>query len=341
MLVAKFNCPVCEAVLMPPAPVPSGKKFKCPKCARVIVVPEPEEDIEEVEEDFEDVEEVRPERQRPRKVRDEDDEEGPARRRAARDVEEYEEERERPKKPRKKAKKKAGGGAGLKIALFAGIGLLLLGGAGVGVYFLVTRVGGNPQARAFDDATAILTGVTDQASAQAARAALVAVGTRLREMHDKQMADLKKGLDHLNRDPAAIQRAFDEAMRNPEKARADAERMENEHRPMKEALARLTKEASRVSKVPGGKELLAAFWEAWGEGGKMMSFAVGMTETAENLNKALGGFQNIRIGMTEKQVTDILGKPFNIDTSRPGLRTLSYINGAIDIKDGKVVKKFP
>ena len=95
MLVAKFHCPACEAVLEPTAPVPCGKKIKCPKCMRVIVVPEPEEDFEEVEEDFEEVEEVEPERKRPRAVRDE---ERPACRRAARDDED---EEERPKKPRK------------------------------------------------------------------------------------------------------------------------------------------------------------------------------------------------------------------------------------------------
>ena len=184
------------------------------------------------------------------------------------------------------------------------------------------------------EAKAALAGVKDQASAQAAKPALLAIGKRLREPSDKAMAALAQ-------DPGAITRAIDEAMRNPEKARAEAARIDAEQAPAKKAMEEMIQEASRVGKVPGGKELLAAFWDSWGDEGKMVGFAVGLTQMGENINKSTGGFQSIQLGMTEKQVTDILGKPFNIDTSRPGQRTLSYVNGAIDIKDGRVVKKFP
>jgi hypothetical protein len=91
MLVAKFNCPACEAPLKPAAPVPSGKKFKCPKCTRVIVVPSPEDDVEEFEEDIDTVEEVEPVRKRSRPSREGVEEERPGRRRAAREDEEDDE----------------------------------------------------------------------------------------------------------------------------------------------------------------------------------------------------------------------------------------------------------
>ena len=335
MLVAKFNCPASEATLKPAAPVPSGKKVKCPECTRVIVVPTPEDEDEEIEE----FEEVEPQRERPRKVREEVEEERPSRRRVTRDDDEEVEE-ERPQKPRKKAKKKArSGGSGLKIALFAVIGLLLAG-AGVGVYFLVTKVGSggasDPRVSALEEAKAILAGVKDQASAQAAKPALVAVGKRLREPYDKAMAALAQ-------DPGAIGRAFEEAKRNPGNARAESARYEREQEAAKKAMDDLIPEAVRVNKVPGGKELLAAFWDSWGDEGKMVGFAVGMTQMMGEgtTPPRKGDIGSVRIGMTEQEVRDIMGNPFTIDTNRPGFRVLSYITGAIDIKDGKVVKKFP
>ena len=190
------------------------------------------------------------------------------------------------------------------------------------------------------EATSALAGVKDQASAQSARPALIAIAKRLREPYDKAMTA-------MSNDPGAMQRAFDEALaeslRNPEKARAEAERHEKELLPVKLAMDDLITEAARVTNVPGGKELLDAFWDAWGEEGKLVKLGVGMSQMAKGVtNEATkGNIGSVRIGMTEHEVIDIMGKPFNIDTNRPGLRVLSYITGAVDIKDGKVVKKFP
>jgi hypothetical protein len=144
-------------------------------------------------------------------------------------------------------------------------GILILS---IGGWFLLSPLFvGNAGARinALNEATAILRTVPSPVSPQTARPALVAVGQRLRAFHEQDMAAMKKALD----DPEAIKRAIDEAMRNPEKARKEAERLEREQKPFKEATQRLVMEMLRVNRVEGGKELLTAFFDACGEGGKM------------------------------------------------------------------------
>ena len=332
MLVAKFPCPECHALLTPAVPQPSGVKLKCPRCSRVIVVPSsPVEEVEEVE--------AQPERKRvTSRRRDEDEEDRPSRRRDARE----DEEDERPRNQRKRPKKVRRGGSGMKVAILVGVGLVVLIGASVGGYFLVTAIQSgelsNPRLRPINQATSALTGVHDQASAQVARSTLVPLGQRLREYHEQDMAAMANA---KMPDSATIQKAVDEAMRNPEKAKADWERHEKEMLPMKTATEKLIKEVASVNKVPGGKELLESFWAAWGDGGKWVKFSVGMEEMSKEFDKSTPeNFRKINVGMTEKEVTDILGKPFLIDTAKPGVRKLAYPVGFVDIKDGKVASKF-
>ena len=267
MLATKFNCPECGALLKPSSPQPVGKKVKCPECAHPFTVPSPEVD------DHDDLEEVEHDEAATRRATNR----GPVRRSAERGDEE--DEAERPSRGKSKARKKRKanrGGSGLKIALILGGALLGAVALGVGGYFLVsflTRSPAQARADAHDEATAALAGVTDQASADAAKPRLLRAAQRLRAFHEKDMAALKKGLKKLEEDPEAIRKAIDEAMKNPEKARARTAKAEKEYLPLVEAQARLMQEVTRVRKVPGGKELLASFYEAWGPGSDLVRIA--------------------------------------------------------------------
>jgi len=307
MLVAKFHCPECNALLKPSSPQQEGKKVKCPKCACTFTVPSQESDEPDELEEAEarpssrvttrraerqpavlEEEEDRPVRRRTtRRDEDEEEEERPARRRAARE-EEPEEDREEPRNRRKKPRKKAQGGSALKIVLILGVVLFLLVGVSVGGYFLVTTLLVSPaqaRARILDEATAALAGVKDQASATAARPKLVRVGERLKELHAKDLAELEKGLKKLADDPDMVKNAMDEAMRNPDKARAQMEKIEKEQRPLREAMQKMIVEATRVSKVPGGPELLNAFYDAWGPGSGEVKMAIGLVGAMDGFGR--------------------------------------------------------
>ncbi len=45
MPLTKLVCPMCEAQLRPPTPVPAGKKIKCPKCGATFAAQGDEEDV--------------------------------------------------------------------------------------------------------------------------------------------------------------------------------------------------------------------------------------------------------------------------------------------------------
>jgi hypothetical protein len=191
-------------------------------------------------------------------------------------------EDERPSRRKTKSRKKARrGGWGLKLGLILGGVLLGVVVLGTGGYFLVSYLTTSPaqaRARVLDEATAALAGVTDQASADAAKPRLLRTAQRLREFHEKDMAALKKGLKKLEEDPDAIRRAVEEAMKNPEKAKAQTEKAQKEQLPLLEAQQRLMKEVMRVQKVPGGNELLASFYEAWGPGSDFVRLAATLSD---------------------------------------------------------------
>jgi hypothetical protein len=274
MVAARFHCPECDALLKPSALPPAGKKFSCPKCGSRITVPSPEVDEPDELDELDEIQEDEPatrrdtrraSQRRPPAGRDDDDDqdERPSRRKT---------------RTRKKAKR---GGSGLLLGLVLGAVLLGVVLLGVGGYFLVSFLPLSPvraRVQAHDEATAALAGVQDQASADAAKPRLLRAAGRLREFDEQDMAALKKGLKKLEEDPEAIRKAIEEAMKNPEKAKRQAEKMEKEQQPLAEAKARLMKEVVRVQKVPGGKELLAAFFEAWGPGSNLVKMAASMTD---------------------------------------------------------------
>jgi hypothetical protein len=268
MLVARFNCPECDALLRPASPQPAGKRFRCPRCDGVITVPFPEDD------DRDELEEAEDDDPAARRVNHR-----APRRRAGRGDEEDEERS--PRRSNRARKKTGRGGSGVKLAIILGavlLGVGVLAGAGFLIVSLLPTSRVKARAQALDEATAALTGVKDQASADAAKPRLLRVAQRLRQFHEEDMEALKKGMKKLEEDPEAIKRAIEEGMKNPEKAKAQAAKAEKEQLPLREATERLVKEVQRVQKVPGGKELLASFYEAWGPGGDMVKLAAGLAD---------------------------------------------------------------
>lgn len=89
---------------------------------------------------------------------------------------------------------------------------------------------------ALDEASALLAGVTDEASAQEARPKLTAVGERIRELYKQGRIDQAGGMD-------------------PERLKYDP-KYARELKELQEALDRFGKEKARVSDVPGGVNLV-------------------------------------------------------------------------------------
>ena len=88
--------------------------------------------------------------------------------------------------------------------------------------------------------------------------------------------------------------------------------------------------------------MLDAFYDAWGDGAGHIWQAINMDGFNEDLARGKNKItSNIQLGMTEKQVTDTLGKPYLVVTHRPGIRSLMWPIGNVEIQDGKVVEKFP
>ena len=205
---------------------------------------------------------------------------------------------------------------------------------------------GDPTLKAFNEVASVLSGVKDQNSAQAARPTLVALGQRIRESWERDMATLAKF------DAATLDKAMEDARRNPEKAKANAERVRKEQEALNTVMEEVTRQAARVKEVPGGKELLEAFWDASGEGGRLLK---GIWESKMNLQQRGKGidtsspptsatpanYAQIRPGMTDYQVLGILGVPLRTDSTKSGIKTFVYAIGNVDVKDGKVVSKVP
>jgi hypothetical protein len=131
------TCSGCSVKLNVPDSA-AGKKVKCPKpgCGAILSVPAPRPD-------FEVIAVVPPAplpKPKPRPVKavvevDDDDDERP-RKTSRRDDDDEEEDGDRPRK--KKKKKSAGMSPGVLVGIVLG-GLLVLGGAGYGVYALVSK----------------------------------------------------------------------------------------------------------------------------------------------------------------------------------------------------------
>ena len=179
------------------------------------------------------------------------------------DREEDEEEKPKPKrrKPSKKAKR---GGSGMKVAILVGTLLLVVAGVGVGGYFLfpkLLRVTTGLQrdwwgeyVQCFEDASSILVGVKDQAGAGATKPGLIAVGRRLCDFGGT--ANANAGMD-----PNAVGRNMTEA----EAAEHDRQRELDRRK-----FQRMFDEIKRVRKLPGGQELVDAFYSSWGSGADYM-----------------------------------------------------------------------
>ena len=252
-MIDKFECPVCNAYIRLAVPQPAGKKLKCPQCAKVIVIPLANSD----EDDEDEVAEIEPKRERIAKrqaaPRAADPEE---------DREEDEEESPKPKrrKPTKKAKR---GGSGMKVAVLVGAALLVVAGVGVGGYFLFTKLPRvmpglqrdwwGDYVQCFEDASSILVGVKDRAGAEAARPGLIAVGQRLRNGGGTGQEDMTQ---------API---VGRNMTRAEEAEHDRQRELDRRK-----FQRMFDEIKRVRKLPGGKELIDAFYASWGSGADYM-----------------------------------------------------------------------
>jgi hypothetical protein len=89
---------------------------------------------------------------------------------------------------------------------------------------------------ALDEASGLLAGVTDEASAQEARPKLIAVGERIRELYKQGRIDQAGGMD-------------------PERLKYDP-KYSKELKELQEALDRFGNEKARVSKEPGGVNLV-------------------------------------------------------------------------------------
>lgn len=318
MLVAKFRCPECHAVLKPSAPKPEGKKVKCSKCSCVFTVTSPEPDVEEVEPV------AYEKRSSPRA--------------SARDEESNGEDDPRPRNRRQRPEKKRGGSSGLKIGLLAGAGVLVLFVlAGVG-YLVFRDTPLQAYIGAHDKATAILAGVKDEAGAKDAEASLVAAGHRLRELpeHDASFAL------YIFSNKEEAKAASEEAMKNPDKARTLTAKIIKANMMTEEAEIKLSVEVLRVGEVPGGKNLLAAFFDAWGPQSVRVKRHNDTFERVRQSTRSIENFKKVQVGMTEQQVLDLLGSPLpNQPSLTPGVKTLVYSGGAVYIKGGKVIERKP
>ena len=332
-------------VTAPRSPLPVGKKLECPRCARTIVVPSPvDEELEEVE--------PAPKRSSARRDDDEEEEERPSRR-SRRDEGE---EEERPQKRRKRAK---GGGSGLKIAALVGVALLFILGVGVGGYFLFgPKLGSsaNSQARSRNDVASTLATVTDEASAKAAQPRLVSLGGQLRAHYEKAKAVMKgpgtKEYDEILAD----------AYRSPAKYRAFIEKMEKDKEEGAFAFRRMIVELARVNKIPGGKPLIDAFYEAWGEGSSVAK--LGMLGAAfqqpdfqqpnsqqmdkdardvQNKKRTRENYDKVQLGMGFFQVRDLLNPGDTENVEAFGIVKARYPAplGTITFKQGVVIAKTP
>lgn len=116
-------CPGCSAELNAPDSA-AGKKVKCPKvgCGALMIIPETHPAEPQAEEE-------------PSPRRDDDDDDDRPRSRRRRDDNEDDSD----DRPRRKKRKRAAGLAPGLIAAIAILGLLLVAGAGVGVYLIVNK----------------------------------------------------------------------------------------------------------------------------------------------------------------------------------------------------------
>ncbi len=149
-------CPGCPTKLSAPDTA-AGKQIRCPKCGTTAPVPAliPAEEVPVVNAA------IVPPKPKPKPVVADDDEDDRPRKKK-RDDDDDDEDDDRPRKkkkracaadedddydhdrPRKKARK-AGGGGGGKVAILVLAGLFLLGGIGLGIYFLTGK--GSPFAK--------------------------------------------------------------------------------------------------------------------------------------------------------------------------------------------------
>ncbi len=324
--------------------------IRCPKCSGAIAVPLPE--IEEVE-GVEELEEAEPERgrttkqvpaRRPAVAEEEDEDERPSRRRER----EADEEEKRPQKRRKKPKKARGGGSGLKVAVIVGAVLFLVG-LGVGGYLLFGSKFGssaNSPAESMNDVAATLASVTDEASAKAAQPRLVSLGGQLRANYERAKAILKgpgtKEYDEILAD----------AYRSPANYRAFIEKMEKDKEEGAVASRRMLMELARVNKLPGGKELIDAFYEAWGEGSSVAKLGMIGANSEQRLKDARAAndkkrtrenYDKVEVGMSLFQVRDLLGPGDTENLEASGVVKARYPAplGTITYKQGVVVEKTP
>jgi phage FluMu protein Com len=306
MLVAKFRCSECDALLKPAQPKEAGTKVKCPHCSEVTVVEVPTVEAADDEEPergsrssgFRDRTPARrrdaDEEDRP-SARDHEDEDRPARRsrrdededrsarRSRRDEDEDDADDRRSRRSRRdddddddrgsrrKSRKRAGSGSGkvLVIVLLIGGGLLVLGGLLIGGILLLGG-GGDPlqqQIALLEDATAKFKNVTDQASADTARPGLIKIGERLREMDEKLKAQAEKNGDKMLQ--LGRRPNFGEAIQALDQMSKAVQQLKT----IQENIEKLGTECCRVKKsVSGGPELVTAFVNAWGDGGGQVNF---------------------------------------------------------------------
>lgn len=140
------TCPKCPTKLSAPDSA-AGKAVRCPKCGAAAPVPLyiPAEEVPVIEAT------VAPPKAKPKPVvADAGDDDDRPRKKARRDEEDADDAAPRKKKkkryddddddpPRRKRRNAGGGGSGGVIAVVVIVGLLVLGGVGVGVYFLTGK----------------------------------------------------------------------------------------------------------------------------------------------------------------------------------------------------------
>ena len=148
------TCPKCPTKLSAPDSA-AGKAVRCPKCGAAAPVPNllPAEEMPVVEAtvappkakpkpvvaDARDDDDDRPRKKSRREEEDADDDDAPRKKKKKR----YDDDDDDP--PRRKRRNAGGGGNGGIIAVAVIAGLLVLGGAGLGIYFLVGK--GSPFAK--------------------------------------------------------------------------------------------------------------------------------------------------------------------------------------------------
>lgn len=315
MARVKVRCPECDERVRVAVP-PAGVRARCPECdARF---PLPDEDGEAGEPD----------------------------------------DRDEPRPRPRRSTGKSGGRRGLVLGLIVGgAGLVLLVGLVAAGYSLWPRgpssgafglTGGRGDAdAALTEAIDILIGVRDRASAEAARPRLTAVGQRLRQCGQEPLEVLRQ-----HRDDGSL-------------------------RDRPEVLARVVLVESlrihelRTLSVSGGKEMLRDFYAAWGQpfpadfDNLALLAANGLPPPAPPLGPDAGSgrtplppsgaaareaFDKVHNGMTEAEVTALLGPPsashrrsLTINGERHGSQTMLYhrpdLDCAIFLTDSKVTSK--